>query len=108
MLAAPEGRGEDCPGASCIDGVDVGGDVTWSNYLPGVPSFFTLLLKYGKEKIKPSLGSLRDRNLECHGEPIADQELAEHAPRRHCFATYGLTEAPRRHTRESMWNRKMF
>jgi acyl-CoA synthetase (AMP-forming)/AMP-acid ligase II len=64
--------------------------------LPGVPSFFTLLLKYGKEKVKPFLGSLRA--IETSSAMVNRsliRELAGICPAATLFNTYGLTEAPR-------------
>ena len=64
--------------------------------LPGVPSFFTLLLKYGTEKVKPSLRSIRAIET---SSAMANRsligELAGICPAATLFNTYGLTEAPR-------------
>ncbi len=64
--------------------------------LPGVPSFFSLLLKHPKHKIGPYLNHIRA--IETSSAMINNsllREIADCFPSATLFNTYGLTEAPR-------------
>lgn len=64
--------------------------------LPGVPSFYTLLLKHSKHKVGPYLRNIRA--VESSSSMINSsliREIADLFPSAKLFNTYGLTEAPR-------------
>ena len=64
--------------------------------LPGVPSFYTLLSKHSKHKIRPYLQNIRA--VESSSAMISSSlinEVADLFPSATLFNTYGLTEAPR-------------
>lgn len=64
--------------------------------LPGVPSFYMLLLKHSKQKIEPYLQYIRaveSSSAMMNGSLVED--IANLFPSATIFNTYGLTEAPR-------------
>ncbi len=63
---------------------------------PAVPSFFTLLTKYPRQKVRPYLSTVRA--VETSSAMISSsliREIADLFPSATLFNTYGLTEAPR-------------
>ena len=64
--------------------------------LPGTPSFFSLLLRFPKNKIADFLKSIRVIELSsANSNASLVKNIEDFAPNARLFNTYGLTEAPR-------------
>jgi len=64
--------------------------------LPGVPSFFIVLLRHGKYKIQPYLQTIRIIELSSSfASTFLIREIKDLLPQSSIYNTYGLTEVPR-------------